>query len=324
MAITRSEAGTIAKSECLSILLKDKANKLCLRIKQEPKRQRTSSRSPSNSPVVESEEDDPSASAPKQKPRGAAARSQREKELRDKERERAEAANRRKGRAERRKGDGTTTADVRIDVSNTQAESEPPEGNPPEEIPVPASASESMPPETPTIETKPTPVPRKGGRPPQKRQSRLGRNQYTKDAPAPATNGASPAADDAPNSPQISSTNGAVNGHDSSDGITGAKQGKPKNWRLQKLSWHDIRRPAGAMQNYISQRQVELAGERSGPAPADKSPAAATNGVAEPERSKRDDDGLDTFNSLSTLQMMDHLSRDLTHWQQMITERNEK
>jgi hypothetical protein len=78
------------------------------------------------------------------------------------------------------------------------------------------------------------------------------------------------------------------------------------------------------MQNYISQRQVELAGERSAPAPAVKSPAAATNGVAESESSKRDDDGLDTFKSLSTLQMMDHLSRDLTHWQQMITGRNEK
>ena len=45
----------------------------------------------------------------KQKPRGAAARSQREKELRDKERERerAEAANRRKGRFERRRAEGT-------------------------------------------------------------------------------------------------------------------------------------------------------------------------------------------------------------------------
>ena len=37
-----------------------------------------------------------------------------------------------------------------------------------------------------------------------------------------------------------------------------------------------------------------------------------------------EDDGLDSFKKLSTLQMMDHLSRDLTHWQQMIAERNEK
>lgn len=103
----------------------------------------------------------------------------------------------------------------------------------------------------------------------------------------------------------------------------GAKQAKPKNWRLQKLSWHDIRRPAGAMQNYISQRQVELAGERSMPAPAVKTPVTATNGVTEADPST-EDDGLDAFKKLSTVQMMDHLSRDLTHWQQMITERNEK
>jgi hypothetical protein len=78
------------------------------------------------------------------------------------------------------------------------------------------------------------------------------------------------------------------------------------------------------MQNYISQRQVELAGEQSVPASATKVSAMATNGVATPEQNKRDDEGLDTFKNLSTLQMMDHLSRDLTHWQQMITERNEK
>ncbi|CAN9433139.1 unnamed protein product [Alternaria alternata] len=48
--------------------------------KPEIKRQRISSRSPSNSPVIESEDDSTRASAPKQKPRRAAAKSQREKE----------------------------------------------------------------------------------------------------------------------------------------------------------------------------------------------------------------------------------------------------
>lgn len=86
------------------------ADKVCYRTKQEIKRQRTSSRSPSASPVLESEDDSTKASAPKQKPRGAAARSQHQKEQREKDRdkERTEAANRRKGRAERRKGDGRT------------------------------------------------------------------------------------------------------------------------------------------------------------------------------------------------------------------------
>lgn len=188
------------------------------------------------------------------------------------------------------------------------------------------SASESVPPETPTTELKPVPAPRKGGRPPQKRQSRLGRNQYTKDAPTGITNGASPAAnEDVPNSPQLNAANGTVNGHDSSDGTTGARQAKTKNSRLQKLSWHDIRRPAGAMQNYIAQRQVDLAGERTTTAPAVKTPPTpAINGASPQEEAKIDDDDLDSFKGLSTVQMMDHLSRDLTHWQQMISARDGK
>jgi hypothetical protein len=90
------------------------ADELCDRTKLEVKRQRTNSRTPSNSPVVESEDDSTKVSAPKQKPRGAAARSQREKEQREKDREqeRTDAANRRKGRAERRKAEGRSSSGV--------------------------------------------------------------------------------------------------------------------------------------------------------------------------------------------------------------------
>ncbi|KAF1965626.1 hypothetical protein BU23DRAFT_584901 [Bimuria novae-zelandiae CBS 107.79] len=272
--------------------------------KSEVKRQRTGSRSPSGSPVLESDDESSKNAAPKQKPRGAAARSQREKEQREKEkeRERAEAANRRKGRAERRKGD----------------ESEPPEAIPVEEPAMPEpTPARAAPAESPAVEPKPAPAPRKGGRPPQKR--RLGRNQYTRDAPPPTANGASPAADETPNSPHV---NGSGNGHDSSDGVTSGKTGKPKNWRLQKLSWHDIRRPAGAMQNYITQRQVEMAAEK--PAPAVQAPSVMTNGVQKQEGTTVDEEDLDKFKNLNTLQMMDHLSRDLTLWQQLIVEANEK
>lgn len=111
MAIGKSGAVKTAKSElrpCLCLFILPGPDKLCTRIKPEIKRQRTGSRSPSGSPVLESEDESTKASLQKQKPRGAAARSQREKEQRDKDRERdrSEAANRRKGRAERRKGDG--------------------------------------------------------------------------------------------------------------------------------------------------------------------------------------------------------------------------
>ncbi|KAL5115320.1 Histone deacetylase complex subunit [Pleosporales sp. CAS-2024a] len=280
-------------------------------MKPEIKRQRTGSRSPSGSPVLESEDDSTRTPAPKQKPRGAAARSQQQKEQREKDRdkERAEAANRRKGRAERRKGD-----------ENEALESTPtPTLN--EEAVAPAVVPDSAPPEPSMSEPKPPPAPRRGGRPPQKARGRLGRNQYSRDT-VPSTNGASPA--DTPASPQPSATtNGLGNGHDSSDGTAGGgKPAKSKNWRLQKLSWNDIRRPAGAMQNYIAQRQVEMAGEK---APAVQHPLGLANGTLTEEEAKDDGGGdLDKFKHLSTTQMMDDLSRDLVHWQRMISQPSEK
>jgi hypothetical protein len=140
-------------------------------------------------------------------------------------------------------------------------------------------------------------------------------------------NGGSPARDIAP-SPQASATNGVSNGHDSSDGTgtgtAGAKPTKTKNWRLQKLSWNDIRRPAGAMQNYIAQRQVEMAGEKLVTAPAVQPTTALTNGAPAREETQAADGDMDKFKHLSTTQMMDHLSRDLVHWQQMITQPSDK
>lgn len=91
------------------------------RRKEDTKRQRTGSDSsslPSDSKTLlpnadSDEEGDQSTKAPTgshKKMRGAAARNHRDKEIRDREekreRERADAAGRRKGRAERRRGDG--------------------------------------------------------------------------------------------------------------------------------------------------------------------------------------------------------------------------
>ncbi|KAH7081310.1 hypothetical protein BKA63DRAFT_205915 [Paraphoma chrysanthemicola] len=281
-------------------------------IKPEVKRQRTGSRSPSGSPVLESEDDSTRASAPKQKPRGAAARSQHQKEQREKEREkeRTEAANRRKGRAERRKAD---------ELDNSEPTPDP---VPQYETPMAPLVVEPAAPDVASTDLKPAPPARRGGRPPQKARGRLGRNQYSRDT-APATNGASPAGD-APNSPQPSGANGVSNGHDSSDGAPGGKPVKSKNWRLQKLSWNDIRRPAGAMQNYIAQRQVEMAGEKSVSSLAVQAAATLTNGATPPDDVKDEIGDLDKFKHLSTTQMMDDLSRDLVHWQQMISNPSDK
>lgn len=184
---------------------------------------------------------------------------------------------------------------------------------------MPVLPSASAPPEAPIETLKPAPAPRRGGRPPQKSRGRLGRNQYSRDALS-AANGAFPANEMA-NSPQTSGTNGNNNGHESSDGATGHKTAKSKNSRLHKLSWNDIMRPAGAMQSYIAQRQVEMAGEKATPAPAVQ---PSTNGEQHQAEAMHVDTELSTFRDLSTTQMMDHLSRDLVHWQKMITTQKEK
>ena len=80
-------------------------------------------------------------------------------------------------------------------------------------------------------------------------------------------------------------------------------------------------RPAGAMQSYIAQRQMDMAGEKASPAPAVQPP---TNGEQHQAEAKHDASELSAFKDLSTTQMMDHLSRDLVHWQKMITEQKEK
>lgn len=184
---------------------------------------------------------------------------------------------------------------------------------------MPQLSTEITVPDTPTTELKSMPTARRGGRPPQKSRGRLGRNQYTRDSMA-ATNGASPKNDIA-QSPQAGATYGASNGHDSSDGTAGHKPTKSKNWRLQKLSWNDIRRPAGAMQSYIAQRQVEMAGEKRPSVSQAVQPAAGlTNGESNREAANEEESDLSKFKDLSTTQMMDFLSRDLVHWQQLILE----
>ena len=77
------------------------------------------------------------------------------------------------------------------------------------------------------------------------------------------------------------------------------------------------------MQTYIAQRQVEMAtGEKHASlAPAVRPASAATNVDTRREEAKDDvDTDLAKFRNLSTTQMMDFLSRDLVHWQHMISE----
>ena len=75
------------------------------------------------------------------------------------------------------------------------------------------------------------------------------------------------------------------------------------------------------MQSYVAQRQVEMAivEKHINLAPAVQPAAPASNGDT-----KDDDAELAKFKDLSTTQMMDFLSRDLMHWQQMISEPTDK
>lgn len=92
------------------------------------------------------------------------------------------------------------------------------------------------------------------------------------------------------------------------------------------MSWNEIRRPAGVMLNYIQQRQVELAGERNGSAAVALAHALASNGANSPfaknhaKGEQTDLESLEKFRTLSSVEMMDHLSRDLELWQQTVKE----
>lgn len=90
------------------------------------------------------------------------------------------------------------------------------------------------------------------------------------------------------------------------------------------MSWNEIRRPAGIMLNYIQQRQVEMAGEKSTAATVTvaqvlghsegNTPLSKSNINGEQDEIEN----LDKFRALSSVEMMDHLSRDLELWQQTI------
>lgn len=161
---------------------------------------------------------------------------------------------------------------------------------------------------------------KKQGRPPQKK-SRLGRNQYTRDRDAPASNNHSISPNRAGTKENSSSPNGA-NGTDiqgnGSDGPVG-KNHKPKYLKMNKTSWNELNRRAGGMLEFIGRWQVEMAEKPtsvSGNAVAKT--LAVVNGDLSPE--KKHAEGMKEkereYTSLNTVEMMDALTRRLVLWQQ--------
>ncbi|KAL4872469.1 hypothetical protein BDV12DRAFT_162261 [Aspergillus spectabilis] len=303
---------------------------------QATKRQRTSSPSPD----INSKQDksvSPAASDDESKSRTntngnikqrATSRGQREEGKEDEpEAEQAEAAGRRKGRGDRRKGEGADSDHeiVESPVKATAAEPELPQPSPEASAPPPDIAP-------------PRPSIRKSGRPPARR-GRVGRNQYTRDRDINGTGtdsntGNSPrrgqSLETGGDSPRIGTLSTPVNG---------TETGKPSRPRYvhQRTTMNEMKRRVAAILEFISRMQVEMAVAGESTTPPERSNGIGLQLIGEQlesilsksaeETSADNADGSEVssgiqlptekdFKDLSSLEMMDVLTRHLLKWQQ--------
>jgi hypothetical protein len=301
------------------------------------KRQRTHSKSPSpnaEKPRDASQDDsgDEGAMRNGHKKSRNAARSQRERAERDErrdeqERKRAEAASKRSRRADRRRADDSDPSEelplaTRVATSRATESAQPPE--PP--------ASSQPPPDTPPAAQAPVPAKKKGT----SQHKKKGRNQYTKDRDN----------HDHDESPARSMSRDVTrNGEDggSSHTKTLAHDGVSKNHHKIKgamgsrVTMSDMKRRANNILEYITRTQVELVNEPLAEVKA--SPTQSTtddgSGHSVPQLRINGDDArkrpegassgvngalsaatVNDFKSLSCVEMMDALTRDLVKWQQ--------
>ncbi|KAK5019355.1 Histone deacetylase complex subunit [Cryomyces antarcticus] len=315
-------------------------------IKQEIKRRRTGSQSPTppsnpntGSPTAESDDESHAATSHQasgsKKLRGAAAKNHRNREVRerDKEREvaRAEAAGRRKERAGRRRAEDSEPPD---DTPNPKASTKDTQHEPPTS----QRSPENLPSATATTTSH-----KKQGRPPQKR-GRLGRNQYTKDrdqAPASITGSPHRSHSRLNGSLDDPSCNGETNGKHANgsgadSGSSEHKNGKGKNkgkngqaGGLERTTMNEMKKRVATILDFISRTQVEMAGEGTPPS-ADSSTKGAMRAIAiglEPMLAG-DSGGGDSddreFKDLSSTEMMDVLTRKLVIWQKEFGKYGEK
>lgn len=261
-------------------------------------------------------------------------RAQREKsEKEEKERLRQEAANKRKGRAERRRAEGTVGAELQLDEARANRRTD---SDLSEEMPLavskvtqiksvePPNADESpttaQPPETPpTSHPASTNSHKRGARSNHKKGK--GRNQYTKDRDA-----------DKEESPARSTSRDTQKNADETAGSTKAsahdhKLGtKSKQAMASKMSMLDMKRRVAAIMEFISRTQVDLAAENGVVDDQDSPPEAETaptngettaegppGGAVNGEGAGASDDK--NFKGLNCIEMMDVLTRDMVKWQ---------
>lgn len=208
-------------------------------------------------------------------------------------------------------------------LSSEKAAASVPETKP--EVP---SVLEPPPSSQPTPDSPPPSAPAPTNSKP-KRTKKKGRNQYTKDREAREET--SPAR----------SQSRDVQGHDSGPSHHGKggegqsrSHGRTKGGFNSKVSMTDMKRKAHAMLDYISRTQVEMAGEITPPndesrRPSDNSVPPAAAGTASTSGEKPAEvNGAEAgntasaakdFKDLSSMEMMDVLTRDLVKWQKEFT-----
>ncbi|KAJ5381680.1 uncharacterized protein N7496_004108 [Penicillium cataractarum] len=266
----------------------------------------------------------------------AASRGQRDKEPtkepEEPEPEVPETVVRRKERSNRRKGEESEN-----DIGSPTKAAAP---APPPPEPEPAQASPNTP--TPQEPTPARPSTRKSGRPPARRGGRVGRNQYTKDRDTNGNGTESPrrgqSHDIGSDSPRV----GYINGTHMNGGDTG-RPSKPRHMHPQRTTMNEMKRRVAAILEFISRMQVEMAvasensstptgnGDRAQglllKSMVDQIDSAMASTVSDggesmPALTDGDGDAQSTsahdkdFKDLSSVEMMDVLTRHLLKWQQ--------
>ncbi|KAJ5785840.1 uncharacterized protein N7503_011052 [Penicillium pulvis] len=293
------------------------------------KRQRTASPSPaaisSHIPSQPPSDDESKARVPVlngTRRQRATSRSQRDKEptkdADEGEPEAPENLARRKEKTKSRKGE-----------ESEHEPASPTKAAPPAE-PEPVQASPNTP--TPQEPTPARPSTRKSGRPPARR-GRVGRNQYTKDRDTNGTGTESPrrghSHDIGGESPRVGY---GANGIHINGGDTG-RPSKPRHMHPQRTTMNEMKRRVAAILEFISRMQVEMAvASENSSTPIGNGdqaqglllksmvdqidnlmPSTSDGGESAPT------DGGDmekTFKDLSSVEMMDVLTRHLLKWQQ--------
>ncbi|KAM0377975.1 hypothetical protein ACHAPK_001483 [Fusarium culmorum] len=333
----RAKRGRSDSEESVAVNARPRDDKLAsLRNPISVKRQRTSSRSPSP-PIepaevqthIESDDEINTRNGTKRVRNNKNQRAKTEKE--DKERQRQEAADKRKGRAERRRGEGKLNDDVYCKTeaeTDNRLDSDPAEETPPAAAKPPATKSietsvimETPAPVEPVPDTPPAshqPVSgtqKRGGRTAHKKGK--GRNQYTRDRDG---EGESPARSMSRDIQKTSDESTPAHPKPTSE----HRHGKSKPAMHHKLNMVDMKRRVGAIMDFISRTQVDLAAETlpvtnentsNGEVSLQKTLGSET---AEKESTRESSEGTE-FKDLNPMEMMDVLTRDMVKWQNQYT-----